>query len=95
MRYLSFSLIALLTFAGSASADWSQWRGPDRTGKSTETGLLAEWPDEGPKLLWKVESVGEGFASYSIAGGKLLTQGQKDGQQYLFALDAETGEPVW
>ena len=33
--------------AGQSSpvnTDWPQWRGPDRTGLSKETGLLAQWP---------------------------------------------------
>src|SRR6516162_9045816 len=32
------------------AADWPQWRGPDRDGLSKETGLLKEWPKDGPKL---------------------------------------------
>ena len=90
-----FPVLLAAAFASFGAAEWTQWRGPERDGKSTETGLLAEWPDGGPKLLWKVDSVGEGFASYSIAGGKLFTQGQKDGRQYLIALDAKTGETSW
>ena len=34
--------------------NWAQWRGPDRTGLSRETGLLKEWPTAGPSQLWKV-----------------------------------------
>ena len=29
---------------GPAAFDWPQWRGPDRTGLSKETGLLPQWP---------------------------------------------------
>jgi hypothetical protein len=36
----------------TAAADWPQWRGPQRTGISLETGLLKEWPAQGPRLLW-------------------------------------------
>lgn len=41
--------------SGAAQADWPQWRGPERTGLSTETGLLKQWPAEGPKLAWRSE----------------------------------------
>ncbi|MEI6500752.1 MAG: hypothetical protein WCP21_06965, partial [Armatimonadota bacterium] len=46
-------LLALVTISLPVSAaDWPQFRGPNRDGKSAETGLLAQWPAEGPRLLW-------------------------------------------
>ena len=32
--------------------DWGQFRGPQRSGVSSERGLLQQWPEEGPELLW-------------------------------------------
>ncbi len=50
----------------SALADnWPQFRGPDRDAISKETGLLREWPDGGPNVLWTVE-VCEGYAAAAI-----------------------------
>ena len=48
----------LLLLPAAALADWPAWRGPDRTGVSSETGLLKTWPKDGPKLLWSAPSVG-------------------------------------
>ena len=49
---LSRGLIAVtLTVAlgGAATADdWPQWRGANRNGRTAETGLLSEWPENGP-----------------------------------------------
>src|SRR4051794_27140601 len=42
--------------------DWPQWRGLDRSGVSQEKGLLRQWPQGGPKLLWKAKDVGEGYS---------------------------------
>lgn len=84
--------VALLPLA---SAEWNQWLGPDRDGKSPESGLLATWPESGPEKVWQVESLGEGYSSLSFANGILFTQGVKDGKQYLIALDAETGKTAW
>ena len=82
--------------AGAATAaDWPQWRGAGRDGKAAETGLLRQWPAGGPKQVWRVDTVGEGFSSFSIANGKLFTQGQKNGGQWITALDAATGKTVW
>ena len=45
------------------AADWPQWRGPNRDGISSETGLLESWPKGGPPLLWKIQGLGEGYAA--------------------------------
>src|SRR5205085_10264960 len=56
MRNLCTFRFSLIFFAAcSAGADdWPQWRGPQRNGISRETGLLKEWPKEGPKLSWRM-----------------------------------------
>src|SRR5437868_3685937 len=66
-------LVLVLSFRSSlaAAADWPQWRGPQRNGISTETGLLKEWPAEGPKLLWQVKDIGNGFSTPAIVGERL------------------------
>ena len=79
----------------AAAADWPQWRGLRRDGRTAETGLLRQWPAAGPELLWRVDGLGEGYSSFSIANGKLFTQSQKKGQQWVMALDASTGKTIW
>lgn len=62
-------------------SDWPEWRGPERNAVCPETGLLKEWPKQGPPLVWdsrKVNgghSVGTGFSSLAITQGKIFTQG--------------------
>ena len=85
---LSFCTIA-------PAADWSQWRGPNRDGKSEETGLLAEWPADGPHLVWKVQGLGEGYSSFAVVGKRLYTQGQTGEEEFVIALDVATGKQVW
>ena len=81
---------------GAAEAgDWPQWRGPDRSGRSAATGLLQEWPKEGPPLLWKAEGLGTGFAPVSAVGRRLYCLGYRQGDEYVFALDRGTGTEVW
>ena len=85
-----------LTFAASASAlDWPQWRGPERTDLSKETGLLKQWPAEGPKQVWIFKNAGQGYSGPSIVGGKLFTLGTRDGKEILLALDAAKGAELW
>src|SRR5882762_8872519 len=52
--------------------EWPQWRGPNRDGISKETGLLKEWPADGPPLVWKTTGAGGGYSSLAIAGGRLF-----------------------
>jgi len=86
-------------FAGftlsAAAAGWSQWRGPQRDGVSPETGLLKEWPKEGPKLAWTVKGLGKGMASVSVADGKIFTMGSRKGGQFVVAYDAAAQQELW
>jgi outer membrane protein assembly factor BamB len=75
--------------------DWPQWRGPDRSNLSLETGLLKKWPPEGPPLEWTVTGLGDGIASVAIQHGRLVTLRNKDEMEHVIALDALTGELQW
>lgn len=77
------------------AADWPTWRGPERDGKSTETGLLTEWPAEGPPIVWKAQGLGNGYASVAVANGRIFTMGRSGGTEYLIALQADTGNELW
>jgi outer membrane protein assembly factor BamB len=76
-------------------ADWPQWRGPNRDGISKETGLLKQWPAEGPPLAWKATGAGRGYSSFAIANGKLYTMGLRGDREFVVAFDVATGKEVW
>jgi len=93
-------VLSLLLTAAAASAavaaDWPCWRGPYRDGICRETGLLEEWPAEGPTLLWKTKELGEGYSGPAIVGSMLYTMGQRNGREWVIALDcASEGRVVW
>lgn len=87
--------ILILLSAGAWATDWPQWRGIHRDGASPETGLLKEWPQTGPKLVWKMTGLGEGYSAFSVVKGRLFTQGQRGDQEYVIAIDAATGKKMW
>ena len=64
-----------------------QWRGENRSGVYNETGLLKEWPDEGPELLWHFEGLGEGHTSVAISSEKIYITGMHDDRLLLYVLD--------
>ena len=87
----------VLLGAGSAfAADWPQWRGPQRNGISAETGLLKEWPQGGPKLLWQVTDLGSGYSTPAVVGDRLyVLSNQGVENEAVRALDLKDGKPVW
>ena len=78
-----------------AADEWPQFRGPHRDDVARETGLAAEWPADGPKLVWKATGVGEGYSGISIAKGRIYTMGDKEGSSNVFALAEADGSGVW
>ena len=96
---LALVLAGALGGLTAVAADWPHFRGPKGDGICEEKGLLQEWPEGGPKLLWKLEGLGRGYSSVSIAGGKLYTMGDlnRDGQesQFILAYDLNTKQPLW
>jgi len=83
------ALIILLSIIQVLAADWPQFRGIDRSGISTESGLLKSWPESGPELLWKYEGLGSGYSSPSIENNRVYVTGVEDKQEVLFILDQE------
>jgi outer membrane protein assembly factor BamB len=98
-RVLLVAIVALLCLAGQvmaqANANWPQWRGPNRDGISKETGLLKQWPADGPALAWKAKGAGTGYSSFSISNGKLYTMGLRGDREFVVAFDVATGKEVW
>lgn len=83
------------TALGAVVVDWPQWRGPNRNGISSETGLLRQWPAAGPPLAWRVTGAGEGYSSFAVAAGRLFTLGARQNTEYVIAFDAATGKKLW
>jgi len=73
------------------AADWPQFRGIRRDGRSEETGLLRQWPEGGPGLAWSVDGLGDGYSSAAVAGGRVYTTGMIDKVGYVFCFDTQGG----
>lgn len=84
-----------ITAAAQATNDWPQWRGPNRDGISKETGLLKQWPEAEPPLVWKATGAGRGYSSMSIANGRMFTMGLRGDREYIIAFEVATGKEAW
>lgn len=97
-RHVTKLLSLLLLGIGVATVkadDWAQFQGPNRDSQSTETGLLQEWPEGGPKMAWKINTVGLGYSCPAVVGDRIYTMGARDGKSELFALNAADGSEIW
>lgn len=89
-------LAGCLTHAGAAAGgDWPQWRGPNRDGVSTETGLLQQWPAGGPPVAWTISGLGKGYGTVAIQGDRVFVQGTQGDSSVVFCLRRADGEKVW
>lgn len=93
---LSMTLVLAggMALGSAGAADWPQFRGPNRDGISRETGLLKSWPEDGPRVLWKVP-VGEGFSGITVAGNRLYTMEARGDDEGAVSLDPATGKAFW
>ncbi len=72
----------------------AQWRGSDRNGIYHETGLMDQWPEDGPVMLWVYEGIGIGYAAPVVSKDRVFVNGELEGQNFLFAFDLE-GNLLW
>src|SRR6266487_5241634 len=89
-------LVSLIAEASAQTAgEWPQWRGPNRDGISKETGLLKQWPAQGPPLVWKIAGAGRGYSSMAISNGRLFTMGLRGDREFVIAFDVANGKEAW
>ena len=93
MRIVSLTLSVLLPLLTQAG-DWPQWRGPQRSGVTSEKEWISQWPSEGPKVAWKA-AVGLGYSSFVVSGGKAVTLGHGNSQDTLYCFDVGSGRVAW
>lgn len=91
----TFGFALLVSTLPSFAADWPQWRGSNRDGRSAETGLLATWPAGGPPKAWSAAGFGTGFSSLAVSGQKIYTLGDLADGQYLIAAHEKDGKIAW
>jgi outer membrane protein assembly factor BamB len=100
VSFTEFSLAEAPGTCSSPAVSWPQFRGPNRDDHSPDTGLLKEWPKDGPPLAWKTSGLGIGFSTVSIADGKIFTMGDrpKEGAGkacFAICLNQADGKELW
>jgi len=95
MNELRLMLVCLVSLTGlAAGGDWPQFLGMNRTGTSTETGLLKAFPQDGPRVVWKTP-LGTSMSGIAVAGKQALTLFQDETRQFAVSLSTENGQILW
>ncbi len=91
--WLLAGLFSLCTF-NIHSADWPQWRGPERTGYVPSGVPVPKTLPAEAKVVWRMK-IGEGLASPIVAGGKVFYTDNTEAKETIHGADAATGKILW
>lgn len=94
VRRVVWWLGAMVLAVGPVQADWAQWRGPEGSGVSPESNWAVGKLVPEPSVLWRT-NVGRGYASVSVAGGRLYTMGNEGDRDVVRCLAVSTGKEIW
>jgi len=101
--WLLLFTIVFQSFIGLAqenkSNGWTQFRGAERAGVSTESLSHIDFSKSQPELVWK-KTIGSGFSEITVTDGIVYTMISEivdsiTGYEYLAAFSEETGEEIW
>jgi outer membrane protein assembly factor BamB len=97
IRPLLISFLLACFAISATAADWPQFQGPNRDGSSPEKNLLREWPDAGPRVLWR-QKVKPGWSAPSLVGDDVYvcsTEEARGEAETVACLSAVDGEIRW
>jgi len=92
---LSIAFSLLMGLESLVAESWPQFRGSQRDGVSDDKGLWSTISEKDPELAWMAEGVGSGYASVSVAGGRVYTTGNINDAQSVTAVDTSSGQILW
>jgi len=108
MQLKSFSLLVMLTFVGTAHADWTRFRGPNGSGIAPDNQPVPTTWSDTENLKWKFALPGPGSSSPIVVGNKVFitcwsgyaTDPQNPGsledlKRHLICVDRATGKELW
>ena len=108
-------LFSLLVLTGSVistcwAEGWPQWMGEKRDGAWREEGILRQFPEAGPEVLWRAP-VGHGYSGPAVTGGRVYlmdlvieegkvvndagSQARLTGSERILCHDAMSGKLLW
>jgi outer membrane protein assembly factor BamB len=106
----SFVVLLTLLAQQTIADEWPQWMGPQRDSIWRESGIVDSFPEDGPRVLWRMP-IGGGYAGPAVANGKVYvtdyqkrsgeitndpgTRTELQGDERVICLDAASGKVLW
>ena len=95
---LAVAVVIMAVFGPRSSGiDWPQWRGPNRDGVWTETGVVERFASDPIPVKWRA-AIGSGYSGPTVADGRVfVTDRVKAGaeRERVHCFDATNGETLW
>jgi len=93
-----YAVTFMASILSAKAADWTQYRGPNFDGSSSEKLKISAWPNGEINAVWKVPTR-LGFSSFAIANGRSFTIVMEKiddvNREVCLALDVNTGKKLW
>ena len=97
MRSLLFAIACLAPCLPLQAENWPGWRGPARTGVSTESDVPCEWSAEnGPR--WRVDLPGAGISNPIVWDDRVFvtsSDGPRGDELHVVCLHRDDGRELW
>lgn len=94
---LAAILLLTLFVLPAVAENWPGWRGPQRTGVTTDPGVITKWsPTE--NVLWKAPLPGSGISNPVVWEDRIFvtaSEGRDQGELHIICLDRQTGAERW
>jgi len=94
LKSIGLALGLLLVTSSACAGDWPQILGPHRNGHAENEKLLDQWPQRGPKEVWK-KDLGTGYAGPAVADGVVYLFHRESSSELLEAVELKTGKKIW
>lgn len=94
---VAFLLLSMACCPTIHAENWPGWRGPQRTGVTSDTGVVTKWsPTE--NIVWKSAVPGTGISNPVVWGDRVFvtaSEGRDQGELHVICFDATNGKELW
>ena len=94
MRTSARALLLLISLPLTVLADWNDFLGPERNGKSQEKIDISPWRNTGPPVIWH-KKIGTSYGAPTIADGRLFIFARHGDMARLTCMESDTGTELW
>jgi len=92
--YTSATHAGAIIRSRSGGTDWPKFLGPQGNNKSEESGVVRDWTNTSPSVIWTTD-LGRGYAMPVVSRGRLFENSRHDDEVRLTCLASESGQPIW